>query len=109
MEGTFMTKGLGGMVKQAQKIQAQLAKIQEEMAGKTIEASSGGGMVSVVMSGKQELISIKIEREVVNPDDIDMLQDLVLAAVNEGVRKSQEMVTEEMKKLTGGLSIPGLF
>ena len=104
-----MTKGLGGMVKQAQKIQAQLAKIQEEMAGKTIEASSGGGMVSVVMSGKQELISIKIEREVVNPDDIDMLQDLVLAAVNEGVRKSQEMVTEEMKKLTGGLSIPGLF
>jgi DNA-binding YbaB/EbfC family protein len=109
MEGTFMTKGLGGMVKQAQKIQAQLAKIQEEMAGKTIEASSGGGMVSVVMSGKQELISIKIEREVVNPDDIDMLQDLILAAVNEGIRKSQEMVTEEMKKLTGGLSIPGLF
>ena len=104
-----MTKGLGGMVKQAQKIQAQLAKIQEEMAGKMIEASSGGGMVSVVMSGKQELISIKIEREVVNPDDIDMLQDLVLAAVNEGIRKSQEMVTEEMKKLTGGLSIPGLF
>ena len=104
-----MTKGLGGMVKQAQKIQAQLAKIQEEMAGKTIEASSGGGMVSVVMSGKQELISIKIEREVVNPDDIDMLQDLVVAAVNEGIRKSQEMVTEEMKKLTGGLSIPGLF
>ena len=104
-----MTKGLGGMVKQAQKIQAQLAKIQEEMAGKTIEASSGGGMVSVVMSGKQELISIKIEREVVNPDDIDMLQDLVLAAVNEGIRKSQEMVTEEMKKLTGGQSIPGLF
>ena len=104
-----MTKGLGGMVKQAQKIQAQLAKIQEEMAGKTIEASSGGGMVSVVMSGKQELISIKIEREVVNPDDIDMLQDLVLAAVNEGIRKSQEMVAEEMKRLTGGLSIPGLF
>ena len=104
-----MTKGLGGMVKQAQKIQAQLAKIQEEMAGKTIEASSGGGMVSVVMSGKQELISIKIEREVVNPDDIDMLQDLVLAAVNEGIRKSQEMVSEEMRKLTGGLSIQGLF
>lgn len=104
-----MTKGFGGMLKQAQKIQAQLAKIQEEMAGKTIEASSGGGMVSVVMSGKQELISIKIEREVVNPDDIDMLQDLVLAAVNEGIRKSQEMVAEEMKRLTGGLSIPGLF
>lgn len=104
-----MTKGLGGMLKQAQKIQAQLAKIQEEMAQKTIEASSGGGMVSVVVTGKQEVISVKIEREVVNPDDIDMLQDLVLAAVNEGIRKSQEMVTEEMKRLTGGLSIPGLF
>jgi len=104
-----MTKGLGGMLKQAQKIQAQLAKMQEEMALKTIEASSGGGMVSVVVNGKQEVISIKIEREVVDPDDIDMLQDLVLAAVNEGISKSQEMVTEEMKRLTGGLSIPGLF
>ena len=104
-----MTKGLGGMLKQAQRIQAQLAKVQEEMAQKTIEASSGGGMVSVVVNGKQEVISIKIEREVVNPEDIDMLQDLVLAAVNEGIRKSQEMVGEEMKRLTGGLSIPGLF
>lgn len=104
-----MAKGLGGMLKQAQRIQAQLAKIQEEMAEKTIEASSGGGMVTVVVNGKQEIISLKIEREVVDPDDLDMLQDLVLAAVNEGMRKSQEMVTEEMRKLTGGLSIPGLF
>jgi DNA-binding YbaB/EbfC family protein len=104
-----MTKGLGGMLKQAQKIQAQLAKIQEEMAQKTIEASSGGGMVTVVVNGKQEILSLKIEREVIDPDDVDMLQDLVLTAVNEGMRKSQEMVTEEMKKLTGGLSIPGLF
>jgi DNA-binding YbaB/EbfC family protein len=104
-----MTKGRGGRLKQAQRIQAQLAKVQEEMAQKTIEASSGGGMVSVVVNGRQEVISIDIEREVVNPEDIDMLQDLVLAAVNEGIRKSQEMVTEEMKKLTGGLSIPGLF
>ncbi len=104
-----MAKGLGGMIKQAQRIQAQLAKIQEEMAQKTIEASSGGGMVSVVVNGKQEVISIKIEPEVVNPEDIDMLQDLIQAAVNEGIRKSQEMVSEEMRKLTGGLSIPGLF
>jgi len=104
-----MAKGLGGMLKQAQRIQAQLAKMQEEMAQKTIEASSGGGMVTVVVNGKQEIVSLKIEREVVDPDDIDMLQDLVLAAVNEGMRKSQEMVTEEMRKLTGGLSIPGLF
>jgi len=109
MEGKCMTKGLGGMLKQAQKIQAQLAKMQEEMAQKTVEASSGGGMVSVVVNGKQELISVKIERQVVDSEDIDMLQDLVLAAVNEGIRKSQEMVTEEMKRLTGGLSIPGLF
>jgi len=104
-----MAKGLGGMLKQAQKIQAQLARVQEEMAQKTIEASSGGGMVSVVVNGKQEVISIKIEREVVNPEDIDMLQDLIMAAVNEGIRKSQEMVSEEMRKLTGGLNIPGLF
>lgn len=104
-----MAKGLGGMLKQAQKIQAQLARVQEEMAQKTIEASSGGGMVSVVVNGKQEVISIKIEPEVINPEDIDMLQDLILAAVNEGIRKSQEMVSEEMRKLTGGLNIPGLF
>jgi len=109
MEGKFMTKGLGGMLKQAQQIQAQLAKMQEEMSQRTIEASSGGGMVNVVVNGKQEVISVKIEPEVVNPDDIHMLQDLVLAAVNEGIRKSQEMVAEEMKRLTGGLSIPGLF
>jgi DNA-binding YbaB/EbfC family protein len=109
MEEKFMGKGLGGMLKQAQRIQAQLAKVQEEMAAKTIEATSGGGMVSVVVNGKQEVVSVKIEREVANPDDIEMLQDLVLAAVNEGIRKSQEMVAEEMKKLTGGLSIPGLF
>lgn len=104
-----MVKGLGGMLKQAQRIQAQLAKIHEEMAQRNVEASSGGGMVSVVVNGKQEVVSIKIEGEVVNPEDIDMLQDLVLAAVNEGIRKSQEMVSEEMRKLTGGLSIPGLF
>ena len=104
-----MAKGLGGMLKQAQKIQAKLAKMQEEMAQRTVEASSGGGMVNVVVNGKQEVISIKIEQEVVNPDDIDMLQDLILAAVNEGIRESQEMVSEEMRKLTGGLSIPGLF
>ncbi len=104
-----MAKGLGGMLKEAQRIQAQLAKIQEEMAQRTVEASSGGGMVGVVVNGKQEVLSIKIEREVVDPEDIDMLQDLVLAAVNEGIRKSQEMVGEEMRKLTGGLSIPGLF
>ena len=102
-------KGLGGIMKQAQKLQAQLGQIQEEMAGKTTEASVGGGMVKVVINGKQEILSMKIEREVVNPEDVDMLQDMIIAAVNEAIRKSQQMVAEEMKKITGGLSIPGLF
>jgi hypothetical protein len=95
-------------MKQAQKMQAQIAKVQEELAGKTIEASSGGGMVSVVVNGKQEVVSIKIEPEVIDSNDKEMLQDLVAAAVNEALRKSQEMVSEEMGKITGGLQIPGL-
>ncbi len=101
-------KNLGNMMKQAQKIQAQIAKVQEELAQKTIEASAGGGMVTVVVNGKQELASIKIEPEVVDAKDVEMLQDLVAAAVNEALRKSQEMVSEEMRKITGGLNIPGL-
>jgi len=104
-----MTKGLAGIMKQAQKLQAQLGRIQEEMAEKTTEASSGGGMVTVLINGKQEVLSVKIDPEAVNPEDVEMLQDLIVAAVNEGVRKSQQMVAEEMKKITGGLSIPGLF
>jgi len=79
------------------------------MAGKTVEASSGGGMVNVVMNGKQEVLSIRIDPEVVNREDVEMLQDLIVAAMNEAIRKSQEMMTEEMKKITGGISIPGLF
>ena len=101
-------KDLGSIMKQAQKIQAQIAKVQEELAQKTIEASAGGGMVKVVVSGKQEVVSIKIEPEVVDAKDMEMLQDLVVAAVNEALRKSQEMVSEEMRKITGGLNIPGL-
>ncbi|MEE8381743.1 MAG: YbaB/EbfC family nucleoid-associated protein [Thermodesulfobacteriota bacterium] len=101
-------KNLGSIMKQAQKMQAQIAKIQEELAQKTVEASAGGGMVSVVASGKQEIVSIKIEPEVVDPKDVEMLQDLVVAAVNEALRKAQEMVAEEMSKVTGGLQIPGL-
>jgi DNA-binding YbaB/EbfC family protein len=101
-------KNIGSLMKQAQKMQAQIAKVQEELAGKTIEASSGGGMVSVVVNGKQEVVSIKIEPEVIDSNDKEMLQDLVVAAVNEALRKSQEMVSEEMGKITGGLQIPGL-
>lgn len=101
-------KNLGSIMKQAQKMQAQIAKIQEELAQKTVEASAGGGMVSVVANGKQEIVSLKIEPEAVDPKDVEMLQDLVVAAVNEALRKAQEMVAEEMRKVTGGLQIPGL-
>ena len=104
-----MTKGRAGIMKQAQTLQAQLGRIQEEMAEKTTEASSGGGMVTVVINGRQEVLSVTIDPEVVNPQDVEMLQDLIVAAFNEAIRKSQEMVGEEMKKITGGLSIPGLF
>ncbi len=98
----------GDMMKQAQEMQAKLAQIQEEAGKRMVEASSGGGMVTVVANGKQEIVSIKIDREVVNPDEIEMLQDLVLAAVNEAKRKAQELMAEEMKGLTGGMNIPGL-
>lgn len=104
-----MPKGLGNILKQAQQIHSKISQLQEEMAQKTVEATSGGGMVNVVMNGRQQLVSIRIDPEVVNRDDIEMLQDLIMAAVNEAIRRSQEMVTEEMKKITGGFNIPGLF
>lgn len=97
------------MLKQAQKIQQDMARLQEELKERTVEASAGGGVVEVTVSGKQELLAIKLKPEVVDPEDIEMLQDLILAAVNEGLKKSQEMVAAEMSKITGGLNIPGLF
>lgn len=90
-------------------MQAQMAKLQEEAAKKTIEASSGGGMITAVVNGKQQLISLKIEEAVVDPSDIEMLQDLIVAAINEAMKQSQDMVADEMSKLTGGMKIPGLF
>jgi DNA-binding YbaB/EbfC family protein len=104
-----MVKGFGNLLKQAQEMHAKIAQLQEEMAGKTVEASSGGGMVNIVMNGKQEVVSLRIDPEVANREDVEMLQDLIIAALNEAIRKSQEMMTEEMKKVTGGLNIPGLF
>ncbi|MGI6685401.1 MAG: YbaB/EbfC family nucleoid-associated protein [Bacillota bacterium] len=104
--------GMGNMqkmMKQVQKMQADMARLQEELTTREVEASAGGGMVTVVANGKQEVISIKIKPEAVDPDDVEMLEDLVLAAVKEALRKSQEMVTEEMNKITGGIKIPGLF
>jgi hypothetical protein len=96
-------------MKQAKKMQEKMASIQAELEGKTVEATAGGGMVTVVVNGKFELLSLKIDKEVVNPEDVDMLQDLIMAAVNEGIRKAQEMATAEMSKITGGFNIPGLM
>lgn len=93
-------------MKQAQQMQERVKKLQEEAAGKTVEASAGGGMVTVVANGRQEIISIKIDASVVDPNDIEMLQDLVVAAVNEALRKSQDLMKEEMASLTAGMGLP---
>lgn len=102
-------KGMGNMMKQAQKLQARMMKLQEELAEKTVEATAGGGMIKVVANGRQQILTVQIEKEVVDPEDVEMLQDLVVAAVNDALQKSQEMVSSEMSKLTGGLNIPGLM
>jgi DNA-binding YbaB/EbfC family protein len=104
-------KGMGNMMKQAQKLQSRMMKMQAELAGQTVTAAAGGGMIKVTVNGAQppQVTAIEIEKEVIDPEDADMLQDLVLAAVNEGLRKSNEMVAAEMGKLTGGMSIPGLM
>lgn len=99
---------IGNIMKQAKKMQEKIGRLQQELETKTIEAQSGGGMVRVIVNGKFEVVSLKIEKEVVNPEDIEMLQDLIAAAVNEGIRKSQEMASSEMAKITGGLGIPGM-
>ncbi len=101
-------KGFGNIMKEAQKLQQQMEKIQAEVAQKKVEATAGGGMVTVEANGKQEIVSIKIDPEVVSRDDVQMLEDLVLAACNEALRKSREMMQQELGKLTGGLRIPGL-
>lgn len=102
-------KGLGNIMKEAQRLQAQMENLREEVAKRTVEATAGGGMVTVVANGNQEIISIKIEREVISPDDPQMLEDLVLAATNEALRKAKEMLVAEMSKLAGGTKIPGLM
>jgi DNA-binding YbaB/EbfC family protein len=106
-KGHAMSKNIiGNLMKQAQQMQERVKKLQEEAAGKTVEASSGGGMVTVVANGRQEVLSIKIDPSVVDPKDIDMLQDLVTAAVNEALRKSQDLMKDEMAKLTAGMGLP---
>ena len=101
-------KGMGNLMKQAQKLQSKMLKLQEELAERTVETASGGGMVKVRANGRQQILSIEIEKEVVDPEDVEMLQDLILAAVNDALMKSQEMVSTEMNKLTGGMNMPGM-
>lgn len=101
-------QNFGNIMKQAKKMQEQIGQLQQELEAKTIEAQAGGGMVRVVVNGKFEIVSLKIEKEVVNSEDIEMLQDLIVAAVNEGIRKAQAMASEEMAKITGGMGIPGM-
>jgi len=103
---------MGNLMKQAQQFQGRMAKLQEELGERTIEASAGGGMVTVVANGRQEIVSVEIDPEVVDPDDVEMLKDLILAAVNDALARAKNMVNEEMGKLTQGLNlpnIPGLF
>ena len=102
-------QNFGNIMKQAKKMQERMVELQEELATKSVEATAGGGMVSVRVNGKFEILSLKIEKEVVNPDDVEMLQDLIVAAVNEGIRKAQEMAASEMGKITGGMQVPGLM
>lgn len=94
------------MLKQVEKLQQQMAQLQEELGQRTVEATAGGGMVRAVVNGHRELVRIEIAREAVDPDDLDLLQDMIVAAVNEAGRKAQEMVQAEMAKLTGGLNLP---
>ncbi|MFQ5665370.1 MAG: YbaB/EbfC family nucleoid-associated protein [Candidatus Binatia bacterium] len=106
-----MSKGfgpLGNIVKQAQELQERIGKIQEETAARTVEASAGGGMVTAVVSGRLQVVALRIDPEVARGGDTEMLQDLVMAAVNQGIHAAQEMMADAMKKVTGGLNIPGI-
>ncbi|HLR33915.1 MAG TPA: YbaB/EbfC family nucleoid-associated protein [Tissierellales bacterium] len=108
--GKFPGMGnMGGMMKQMQKAQKQMEKLQQELEEKEVEASAGGGAVTVKANGKKEIVSISIDEDVVDPEDVEMLEDLVMAAVNEALREAEDLMAEGMKKLTGGMNIPGLF
>jgi len=100
--------GIGDIMKQAQELQARLSKVQEEAAEKYVESTAGGGMVSVKVNGRLEIVELKIDPKVVEAGDLPMLQDLIVAAVNQGIRSAQQLMAEEMNKLTGGLKIPGM-
>ena len=100
---------MNDLVRQAQMMQKKMAKMQEELNSRVVEASAGGGMVTVSATGAQEILKITIEKEVVDPEDVEMLQDLILSATNDALKRAKEMVQSEMSQLTGGMKIPGLF
>lgn len=100
---------IGSLLKQAQKLQSQVSQIQAELGGRRVEATAGGGMVTAIVNGRQELVEIRIDPQVVDPDDVEILEDLVVAAVTEAMSRASELAAEEMKRLTGGLPIPGLL
>lgn len=104
-----MMNNMGGMLKKAQQMQKKMLKMQEELAERTVEVSTGGGMVKVLANGVPQVVSIEINPEVVDPEDVEMLQDLILSAVTEAITKAQDMVSEEMGKITGGMNLPGMF
>ena len=104
-----MGMNMNKMMKQVQKMQADMARMEEELAGRTVEASSGGGLVKAVANGRQELVGIEIKPEALDPDDVETLNDLVLAAVNSALQEARKMVSQEVSRLTGGLNLPGLF
>ena len=107
--GMNQKQNMNSVIKQAQKMQEEMERVQQETEEEQVEATSGGGAVKVVVNGKKELISIKLDPDAVDPDDIETLEDLILAAVNEGVKKAEEIMSERMGAITGGLNIPGLF
>lgn len=107
--GMNTNKNMSNVVKQAQKMQEEMEKVQSELEDKTVEATAGGGMVTVTANGKKEIVSLKINPEAVDPEDVETLEDLVTVAVNDAIKQADEMMAEGMSAITGGLSIPGLF
>lgn len=107
--GMNQKQNMNSVIKQAQKMQEEMERVQQETEEEQVEATSGGGAVKVVVNGKKELVSIKLDPDAVDPDDVETLEDLILAAVNEGVKKAEEIMSERMGAITGGLNIPGLF
>ena len=107
--GMNANKNVSNVIKQAQKMQKEMEKVQEEMESKTVEATSGGGAVTVTANGKKEILTLKISPDAVDPDDVETLEDLIMTATNEAMRMADEMLAREMSKVTGGMNIPGLF